>query len=247
MDAFVVARDHKETILILESIVSKFREKHKRILQTEYLPIKAFVLLLLSEIRALEYLNCDPFLWPVYWDMRYALPSLVSMRADTKIYAESLEKKSYLRRIVRSFGAWEPLLSETHRGCVCGNKNGDFKGRDVALEIKVRHEVSGNEKNILIKQCVGVESADKKHMYHHYCFDTKRESYDGGGPCVVWESKNLFSLVDGCPQCSEVFTVAAHEFNRWAFASLLDTALKEAECLYKTLTPKTKEDYDYGR
>lgn len=123
-----------------------------------------------------EVINCC-----VPWDQRTGLPTHSTIIADAQKFCELFRPPPFLELILCSLFQWT-LFTRQEFKCCCGR---GWKMRTITIEIMINFFIGVTEKDLVIKQIVGIKSDDRKHLQEHY--DRKRGSRTFNDLVIVGE------------------------------------------------------------
>ena len=196
---------------------------------SSYLPTVAFCLALEAEERLLAELNNDYLSVPVAWDARVDLPSYPVLAADAKRYVERHEAGQGLRYgVLSSFSSWAPILDGSI-DCACGRS---MKLKKIDYGIWMNHIASIEGESLCLEQLIGITSADKNHLTHHYRL--KKDSRVYKGLQIIWSARNLITSAG----CGSSFVALGTEGDSTFKAEQLSGLVQELQI------PAAKEAYD---
>lgn len=243
---------YKEAVERLKSVFEQLKQGLARHSLHDVLASLAFSIFIESEIKALEYLNDENLNCFVPWDENIGLPSLPTMVADVKKYAEdklSIRPQRYfsdspfipgvnvvvepsgvtgyfLLPLLNSFYGWTRLSEEAFPSCVCSTNN--LNGKKVELEIMINHVMGVEDNALLIEELVGVRT-DDEHFEKH--FKMQKQSARDPNLYIVYICNNKISCVGGTVKMFLVEKESDQTFNSRKLEEIMQLAAVEVDML----------------
>ncbi len=199
----------------------------------EFIPAWALWLEMGAAIKTLETVNSDALNCAVPWNKKTGFPSLPSMVADARKYAETLKNgHKPLALILDSFCAWTPIFKGSVE-CCCGAPG--FKFRKVEYEVAINYGLSAENGEVAVIQLVGIKTDDIAHLKTHFS-NAVLEEHSGfqkfskvlANTNIIFTAENRLRLSGGAIAISQPFIESAREFSLTDFHEFFENIIASA-------------------